>query len=329
MGRFEEYGVPFGSEGDVIGCLLSRAGNGGGVLFMVNGVVQGIAYNLRDCGLLSEPLFACVACKLAEAEVNFGPIFEYPFESANNACPPSLGSPMAATTVKATDELHQTENVDSSSKGLVWLPDSSSAKRPDANQTSTQIVGHEQSYCEWVQETMSGDLAPPACDEFCALEPRGGAGHRMSTEVIDATRTTHQHGRKRRSRKSRAASSRPKPNSVEQVAHKSSLPQTIVDRIHSFARACEDACAPMSMPMPMGMQKVERQLVHQEAKRLGLSTISKGQGKSRHCVLLGQQSARARKNEMASPDAPLVLAPELEKADKADEVQVYKVGSGP
>ena len=125
-GRFQSYGMPFGNEGDIVGCLLSRAGDGGGVVYMVNGLVQGIAYNLRDCGLLSEPLFPAVACKLSEVEVNFGPDFQYPFAFESTSVPPlSLGKPMCSNVATTREQLRQEEGdvVDSNSNGLRWQSD--------------------------------------------------------------------------------------------------------------------------------------------------------------------------------------------------------------
>jgi len=75
----------------------------------------------------------------------------------------------------------------------------------------------------------------------------------------------------------------------------------------------------MRMRMPMGMSKAERQFVHEEARRLGLSSVSKGQGKSRHCVLLRQhvvleadRCAQRQETALASFSTQGVLEPELE-----------------
>lgn len=286
-GRFQSYGEPFGNEGDVVGCLLSRAGDGGGVVFMVNGRVQGIAYNLRDCGLLSEPLFPAVACKLSEVEVNFGPDFQYPFAFESDSVPPlSLGEAMCTNVATAREQLHQ-EKVDvgdSISQGLLWRPDSSNGRRPGVQSpASSELINEDQqSYSEWVHETMSGELAPSACDEFHAWQPQGDVNH----------------GRNRRSRHSRAASSKPKAQPRQRVPDANSISQATVDQIRAFACACaEDSDVPMSMPMRTGMSKADRQFVHQEARRLGLSSVSKGQGKSRHCVLFGPVTDRATRRE--------------------------------
>lgn len=314
-GRFQDYGVCFDNEGDVVGCLLSRSGDGA-CLFMVNGRVQGIAYNLRECGLLSEPLFPAVACKLSEVEVNFGPDFLYPFESAA-VLPLSLGEAMCTSKATARVQLHQEEGDmdDSISKSLLWLPASSSGRQRGVHQPDSSSPNNEdqQSYSEWVHETMSGDLAPSLCDEFHAWQQQG-----------DESRV-------RRAHKSRAASSHPKPKSSGPAPDRSSISQTLVDQIQAFACVCAEAGnAPMSMPMSTGMSKAERKFVHHEARRLGLSTISKGQGKSRHCVLLGPNTGCAPTQEtMRSgvgssyvmphghetvPNAPAMPEPEPEQA---------------
>ena len=168
------------------------------------------------------------------------------------------------------------------SKSLLWLPASSGGRQRGVHQPDISSASNEdqQSYSEWVHETMSGDLAPSLCDEFHAWEPQG-----------DESRV-------RRARKSRAASSHPKPKSSSPAPDTSSISQTLVDQIQAFACVCAEAGdVPMTMPMSTGMSKAERKFVHHEARRLGLSTISKGQGKSRHCVLLGPNTGCAPTQE--------------------------------
>ena len=64
-GKYDKYGQAFG-EGDVIGCLLSREGDSGSLVFTLNGRSCGVAFTLLDCGLQSQPLFPAVACLQAE-----------------------------------------------------------------------------------------------------------------------------------------------------------------------------------------------------------------------------------------------------------------------
>jgi len=69
-GKYDKYGQAFG-EGDVIGCLLSREGDSGSLVFTLNGRSCGVAFTLLDCGLQSQPLFPAVACLQAEVRQAF------------------------------------------------------------------------------------------------------------------------------------------------------------------------------------------------------------------------------------------------------------------
>jgi hypothetical protein len=407
-GKYEEYGAPFGVPGDAIGCLLSRAGDGGGVLFMVNGQVQGVAYNLRDCGLLSEPLFPAVACNKAEVEVRFSDFkYPFPFESTCTLPPPLSLEPSisSCTTTTATVEMHPhvhgfgagrdddrtqtrpqaqrdemsttpscsasdvatpTVAQESPQPSLVWssqetagacqlqqtrvgvqkrqsqaketdggLPNSTRGPtctdRGGLNDQVSRSTDEQQSYGDWVADTMSDSVR-------IHPEPSGDfAYHTIGRRKRGSGKQSHErrgHERKGNRRQTGAGAALPCEQTTEKLSQ----------MVRAFALASESenganvgggeineemigsmrgdpAPAPeaMRMRMPMGMSKAERQFVHEEARRLGLSSVSKGQGKSRHCVLLRQhvvleadRCAQRQETALASFSTQGVLEPELE-----------------
>ena len=82
----------------------------------------------------------------------------------------------------------------------------------------------------------------------------------------------------------------------------------LVDMVHAFARAVRDGVGPTSFSTPTGLTNAQRRLIHVEAKRVGLASQSKGDGKSRHVVLYGGQDDLAALSDRVSQEEAVALA---------------------